>query len=82
MLAFPQATEERVELVARDREHVGAKARVTAKRIARLDARGERPLHEVVRIAADLVLQKPIDVTEVAAEQILSRTLIAGTPAF
>ncbi len=81
MLVPRRPAEPHEEHVARDREQVRAEARGRPELIARLDARQERLLREVVRLAGDLVLEEAVDVGEVAPAELLARARIAGAPA-
>jgi hypothetical protein len=70
-----------VQLVARHREQVGAKARLPAKLIARGHARQPRLLHQLLGVVAALGGEEPAQPVEVAADQRLAGGLVAGLPA-
>jgi hypothetical protein len=69
-----------VQLVARDREQVGAKARLLAKLMLRAQAREHRALDEVVGVLMALGLEEPAQLVEVAREQLLACGTIIGAP--
>jgi len=48
--------------------------------VAGVDAGHERALRQVVGVRADLVLEEPVDIREVAMEQILTGAAITGSP--
>src|SRR5262245_37895915 len=86
VLALRQLAQVLVQLVARDREQVGAEGRGVAELIAGADKLEERLLREIVGgdlvSAIGLVAEECVDVAEVAFEQLLSGTLVPGAPAF
>src|ERR1043166_6796039 len=77
-LAAPQRS---VELVARDGEQVGAKARLAAELVARTQAGEERHLGQLVGLGLALGLEEAEHALEVALEQRLPGGLVAGAPA-
>ncbi len=55
---------------------------MAAKLVARAHALEEGALHQIVGLAAALVLEEAIDALEVALEEILAGALVALAPSF
>src|SRR5690606_10445136 len=66
--------------VVGDREEEGAKRRLLAEAIARLDAGEEGPLDQVLDPVIDLVGEEAADAVEVALEEGAAGAAIAGAP--
>jgi len=79
-IAVPVA-QEGVQLVARDREQIGTKARVVTKCLAPPQAAEERRLDQLVGLIGTLGLEEPVQTIEVALEQQLAGDAVARAPA-
>src|SRR6476646_5374329 len=73
--------QEVVQLVARDREHIGPEARIVAKRLAAAQAAQERRLHQLVGLVGALGLEEAVQTVKVALEQLLAGGDLAAAPA-
>ena len=77
----PQLAQVVVQLVARHREQVGAKARLLAELVLGGDAGEQGLLHQLLGIGSALGGEEPAQTVEVPVDQRLAGGLVAALPA-